>query len=108
MKKLECRFYSLTEIREITKQYRARDIKNVLTKWQYKFKWHDRQGVDILGDPKTPLERFTSMARQVLHIDPQIDCKAFAWFIMLLVEDDDYSSMPWAVRSEILFNVSGI
>lgn len=104
---LECRFYPLTEIRGITQKTRARDIKNLLTLWSYKYEWCDRKGVEILEKPTTALQAFTAMARQILSIDKQIDCAPFAWFIMLLLEDEEFSSMPWEVRSEVLFNESG-
>jgi len=99
MELLECRFYSLAEIREITRKERSRDIKRLLTLWGYEYQWKDRQGVAILKRPEAPMARFTELMRRYLRIDTQIDPYHFACFLTLLLEDEEFSSMPWEERS---------
>ena len=108
MELLETRFYSLTEIREITGKDRSRDIKRILALWGYGYEWKDRQGVAITKLPEAPLERFTELMRRYLHIDTQIKPKEFACFLTLLLEDEAFSSMPWEERSWQMSDLYGI
>ena len=108
MELLETRFYSLTEIREITGKDRSRDIKRILALWGYEYEWKDRQGVAITKLPEAPLARFTELMRRYLHIDTQIKPKEFACFLTLLLEDEAFSSMPWEERSWQMSDLYGI
>ena len=90
MELLETRFYSLTEIREITGKDRSRDIKRILALWGYGYEWKDRQGVTITKLPEAPLAQFTELMRRYLHIDTQINPKHFACFLTLLLEDEAF------------------
>ena len=99
METLECRFYSLAEIYKITGKERKRDIVNLLVHWGYKYQWKDRRGVTILKCPEPSILRFTELMRHHLHIDSQVKPKEFACFLILLLEDEAFSSMPWEERA---------
>lgn len=108
MELLECRFYPLAEIREITGKDRSRDIKRILTLWGYGYQWKDRHGVCITKRPEAPMEKFTELMRRYLHIDSQIDPHHFACFLTLLLEDEAFSSMPWEERAWQMADCYGI
>ena len=108
METLECRFYSLAEIHKITGKARKRDIVNLLVHWGYKYQWKDRRGVTILKCPEPSILRFTELMRHHLHIDSQVNPKEFACFLILLLEDEAFSSMPWEERAWQLADLYGI
>ena len=98
MELLETRFYSLSEIRKITGKTRKRDATHLLDLWGYQYVWKDRHGVTITQCPES-LVRFTELMRRHLHINSQIKPYPFGCFLLLLLEDEAFSSMPWEERA---------
>lgn len=107
MELLETRFYSLSEIRKITGKTRKRDATHLLDLWGYQYVWKDRQGVTITQCPEA-LVRFTELMRRHLHINSQIKPYPFGCFLLLLLEDEAFSSMPWEERAWQLADLYGI
>ena len=107
MELLETRFYSLSEIREITGKRINRDVTHLLDLWGYKYQWKDRQGVTITQCPEA-LSRFAELMRRHLHINSQIKPYPFGCFLLLLLEDEAFSSMPWEERAWQLADLYGI
>lgn len=107
MELLETRFYSLSEIREITGKRIKRDVTHLLDLWGYKYQWTDRQGVTITQCPEA-LSRFAELMRRHLHINSQIKPYPFGCFLLLLLEDEAFSSMPWEERAWQLADLYGI
>ena len=107
MELLETRFYSLSEIREITGKRIKRDVTHLLDLWGYKDQWTDRQGVTITQCPEA-LSRFAELMRRHLHINSQIKPYPFGCFLLLLLEDEAFSSMPWEERAWQLADLYGI
>ena len=107
MELLETRFYSLSEIHEITGKSRKRDVTHRLDLWGYQYQWKDRHGVTITQCPEK-LVRFTELMRRHLHINSQIKPYPFGCFLLLLLEDEAFSSMPWEERAWQLADLYGI
>ena len=107
MELLETRFYSLSEIHEITGKSRKRDVTHRLDLWGYQYQWKDRHGVTITQCPEK-LVRFTELMRRHLHINSQIKPYPFGCFLLLLLEDESFSSMPWEERAWQLADLYGI
>lgn len=107
MELLETRFYSLSEIHEITGKSRKRDVIHRLDLWGYQYQWKDRHGVTITQCPEK-LVRFTELMRRHLHINSQIKPYPFGCFLLLLLEDEAFSSMPWEERAWQLADLYGI
>lgn len=107
MELLETRFYSLSEIRETTGKRIKRDVTHLLDLWGYKYQWKDRQGVTITQCPEA-LSRFAELMRRHLHINSQIKPYPFGCFLLLLLEDEAFSSMPWEERAWQLADLYGI
>ena len=107
MELLETRFYSLAEIHEITGKRIKRDVTHLLDLWGYKYQWKDRQGVTITQCPEA-LSRFAELMRRHLHINSQIKPYPFGCFLLLLLEDEAFSSMPWEERAWQLADLYGI
>ena len=107
MELLETRFYSLSEIRKITGKRIKRDVTHLLDLWGYKYQWTDRQGVTITQCPEA-LSRFAELMRRHLHINSQIKPYPFGCFLLLLLEDEAFSSMPWEERAWQLADLYGI
>lgn len=103
MVRLEKKFYTLDEIaqvvgRERNKQF-SRDCQNDLSKWQYEYQWHKRRGVIITGLPFTSEEKLTSLLRNELKLDKQVEPYEFACFITALSFSNNFVSMPWDSRT---------
>lgn len=102
MARLEKKFYTLDEIaqvvgREQTEHF-ARDCKNDLSKWQYEYQWCKKRGVMITDLPPTAEEKLTSLLRNELKLDKQINAYNFACFIASFSIIDSFDSMPWDSR----------
>ena len=84
-----------------------RDVTYLLDLWGYKYQWTDKQGVTITQCPEA-LSRFTELMRRHLHINSQIKPYPFGCFLLLLLEDEAFSSMPWEERAWQLADLYGI
>lgn len=112
MQQLEKQFYSREEIAElltvkITDHFK-RDVINKLDKWGYKYKY-SRKGVEITGAPATAQEKLKEIMIRQFDLDIQVDVNAFACFVKLLIDYEDFMNMPWEQRvKEIkeIYNVS--
>ena len=107
MKQLECRFYSRSEIAEIVKRdpkssHFARDVQTTLNKWGYAYQYQ-RTGVEVTKQPETPEERLAEILIRKLNIDIQIDPKAFALFLFAFQDIEQFDSMPWNERADVLY-----
>lgn len=111
MKQLELRFYDRNEIAEalslnITKNF-ARDVKGKLDKLGYKYSY-SRKGVEIEAVPAAAADKLKEIMLRQFNLDIRIDTYAFACFMCLLMEDAEFTSMPWSVREQALKDLYGI
>lgn len=114
MKQLEKKFYSRTELAEITSRnlessHFVRDVRDDLTRWGYGFYWQRGQGATIYHIPTTPKERLAEIMVRQFKLDIQVDVYAFACFLYLLLTMEEFACMPWSEREVEIwqqFNVS--
>ena len=107
MEQLQIKTYSRIEIAEITGKnpkgsHFARDVQTILSNWGYTFRY-SRYGVEILKCPETPEERLAEILIRKLNIDIQIDPKAFALFLFAFQDIEQFDSMPWNERADVLY-----
>lgn len=103
MNQLEKRFYSRTELADITGRnpasgHFARDVRDDLTKWGYTFNWLRGQGASITRIPTTARERLAEIMIRQFGLDIQVDVYAFACFLYLILTMEEFACMPWAER----------
>ena len=78
MQQLEARFYTRSEIADITKaklsdsKHFKRNAENTLTKWGYGYEW-TKYGATITHIPTTPEERLQEILIRQFHVDIQVD-----------------------------------
>lgn len=112
MQQLEKQFYSREEIAElltvkITDHFK-RDVENKLNKWGYLCKY-SRKGVEIIAAPATAQDKLKEIMIRQFNLDIQVDVYAFACFIKLLIDYEDFMNMPWEQRAKEIkeiYNVS--
>lgn len=101
MEQLEIRYYTRAELVELfgepDKNF-ARTVKDTLTKWGYKIDNYSRKGVDIIAVPATAQEQLKEIMLRKFNLDVRADIYAFACFVSLLLEYEDFASMPWNQR----------
>lgn len=112
MQQLEKQFYSREEIAELLTikmtDHFKRDVINKLDKWGYQYKY-SRKGVEITEAPATAQEKLKEIMIRQFDLDIQVDINAFACFVKLLIDYEDFMNMPWEQRvKEIkeIYNVS--
>ena len=103
MEQLEKREYTRTELAEVTgrslkSSHFARDIQDDLTKWGYGFEWLPRRGVRITRIPETAEERLAEMMMRYFGLDIQVETRAFACFLYLMLVMEEFQCMPWPER----------
>lgn len=107
MEALENRWYSRDEISTVTgidksaNQF-ARDVKKKLTKEGYAYEWVNRKGVRILSRTIPPQMRLKEILVSRLGLNSQTDAEDFAQFIIALVREEDFASMPWPTKERVL------
>ncbi len=103
IKQLEKRFYSRSEIAEITNtnisdnKHFKRNIENTLNNWGYQYKY-SKAGVVIAGIPETPKEKLNEILLRELKINSQKWIDPFIYLIYLFAVYDDFRCMPWPQR----------
>lgn len=107
---LEKRFYPLAEMREIMNTQRKETITNNLTKWDYRYEWIPRKGVNIIETPdmSSPEQQLKSLLMRKLDLDVRADYKAFAAFFFKTMDDELFLTTPWETRAKILNQEFGI
>lgn len=107
---LEKRFYPLAEMREIMNTQRKETITNNLTKWDYRYEWIPRKGVNIIETPdiSSPEQQLKSLLMRKLDLDARADYKAFAAFFFKTMDDELFLTTPWETRAKILNQEFGI
>lgn len=110
MLSLEKRFYPLAEIKELMDTKRKETITNNLTKWDYRYEWIPRKGVNIIETPDmgTPEVQLRSLLIRKLDLDVQVNIKAFAAFFFKLMDDELFLTTPWETRAKQLQQEFGI
>ena len=107
MKQLEKKFYSRQEIADILdvnigdNKHFKRNVENKLQKWGYGYEY-SRKGVEIIKQPTTAEEKLAEIIIRKYDMDIQIDVYGFACFISLLLEDEEFRSMPWGERERVM------
>ena len=112
MQQLEKQFYSREEIAElltikITDHFK-RDVTNKLDKWGYQYKYSCK-GVEIIAAPATAQDKLKEIMIRQFNLDIQVDVYAFACFVKLLIDYEDFMNMPWEQRAKEIkeiYNVS--
>ena len=112
MEQLEKRFYNLDELSEITGINRKsknlkRDVENTLTKWGYGYDWISHRGATIIHIPASPEERLREMLVRQFHVDIQVDMFSFSCFVTAFSDVEGFDNMPWGVRRDILYELTG-
>lgn len=114
MQQLEKRFYTRAELVEIigvdSKDNNfARKVKTTLDNWGYKIDNYSRKGVDIISIPATAHEQLKEIMLRNFNLDIQINIYAFACYLCLLMEYEDFTSMPWnqrVIEMKEIYNIS--
>ena len=112
MQQLEMRFYSRSEIAEITNislsaHNFSRDVKDILAKWGYGREWICRKGVTITHIPTSPEERLQEILIRQFHVDVQVDMYSFACFVTAFSDLEGFSNMPDGERQNAFYEYSG-
>ena len=112
MKQLECRKYSREEIAEILSipvkdSHFARNVKQTLDKWGYKYNY-TRTAVTITDKPQTAQERLKELLIRGLKVNIQTDSYEFSCFLYELAKSDEFQSMPWGKRVDVLLEKYGV
>ena len=112
MIELENRFYSRAEISEATgipanaSQF-ARDVKKMLTDEGYAYKWINRRGVQILSHTVTPLMELKKLLVERLGLSTQVDALDFAQFLVAIMTEPDFASMPYKTKETVISGICG-
>lgn len=114
MIQLQKKFYTRAELAEIIgvdgkdKNF-SRKVKTTLDNWGYKIDNYSRKGVDIVDIPATAHEQLKEIMLRVFNLDIQVNIYAFACYLCLLMEYEDFTSMPWNQRvteMKEIYNIS--
>lgn len=112
MNELEIRFYSLSEISEITgipanaSQF-ARDVKRMLKNEGYTCEWLKKRGVNIIGRTITPQMELKKLLMERFGMNTQADVVGFAWFIIALTTVTGFASMPYLQKEKVITEKCG-
>lgn len=101
MQQLEKRFYTRAELIELFGEPDdnfSRTVKTTLNNWGYKFENYTRKGVTITDIPATAHEQLKEIMLRDFNLDVRTNIYAFSCFVYLLMDDEDFSSMPWGER----------
>lgn len=108
MEQLELRFYTRQEIADVLSvnindsNHFKRNIEAKLQRWGYGYDY-SRSGVKITSRPEAAEERLAEILYRHYKLDVQTNPTAFACFLHALMEIEDFDSMPWEERANILF-----
>lgn len=106
------RFYSLSEISEITgipanaSQF-ARDVKRMLKNEGYTCEWLKKRGVNIIGRTITPQMELKKLLMERFGMNTQADVVGFAWFIIALTTVTGFASMPYLQKEKVITEKCG-
>ena len=103
MQQLEKRFYTRAELIELTgidgkDNNFARKVKTILNNWGYQIDNYSRKGLDIVELPVTAHDQLKEIMLKDFNLDIRTNIYGFACFVYLLMDDEDFSSMPWGER----------
>ena len=108
MEQLELRFYTRQEIADVLSvnindsNHFKRNIEAKLQRWGYGYDY-SRSGVQITSRPETEEERLAEILYRHYNIDVQTNPTAFACLLHALSEIENFDSMPWEERANVLF-----
>lgn len=109
---LENRFYTRAEISEATgipadaNQF-VRDVKRRLENEGYSYEWQKRRGVQIISRTITPQMELKKLLVERLGMNPQVNALDFAQFILALVSEPGFDSMPYDTKESVISKICG-
>ena len=113
MEQLKLGLYSRAEMAEIlnldikdTRHFK-RNVENKLAKWGYGV-IVNRKNIEITKIPTTAEEKLAEIFIRGFDLDIQTEIYSMACFIIMLLEYEDFQSMPWDVRVEELRREYGV
>ena len=101
------RFYTRAEISEATgipadaNQF-SRDVKRRLENEGYAYEWKNRRGVQILSRTITPQMELKKLLVERLGMNPQVNTLDFAQFILAIISEPGFSSMPYDTKESVI------
>lgn len=109
---LENRFYTRAEISEATgipvdaDQF-SRNVKRRLKNEGYAYEWKKRRGVQILSRTITPQMELKKLLVERLGMNPQVNALDFAQFILAIISEPGFSSMPYDTKESVISKICG-
>lgn len=109
---LENRFYTRAEISEATgipadaNQF-ARDVKRRLENEGYAYEWQNRRGVQIFSRTITPQMELKKLLVERLGMNPQVNALDFAQFILAIISEPGFDSMPYETKESVISKICG-
>ncbi len=110
MEQLEKRFYSRSEIAEITgynvsdSKHFKRNITQKLNNWGYTY-IYEKKGITITEIPETPEDKINEIMLREYNLSLLQDRYYFACFIWMFLNYENFNCMPWKVRKGLLKEV---
>lgn len=106
------RFYTRAEISEATgipadaNQF-SRDVKRRLENEGYAYEWKNRRGVQILSRTITRQMELKKLLVERLGMNPQVNALDFAQFILAIISEPGFSSMPYDTKESVISKICG-
>ena len=113
MEQLELRAYSRQEIAHLLQvdindnRHFKRNITCKLDNWGYKYIYKTKQ-IELIEKPQNAEDKLKELFVREFDIDIRTDAYSMACFLALLLEYEDFQSMPWEERAMELQKIYGV